>query len=218
MHTASRIVLVGWALCLASIASAQTVVVNASVEIANIYDPEGFLPADLEVGDTGTLELVYRIDAVSGGPINGNQASYFFPTGQLGITYRVGGHVWACSNILSGEVALVNNEPRKRTDTFSASVDDPGGLFPFQVPDGRGQLTAWFRDEALPLDLLHGLVLPTTANDVNFTEVSLTGGTITAIGGAQYWSISFNLHDPKFASTVAVTSNSWGGVKSLYAR
>ena len=219
MHVAIRVVLVGSFLGLASIAAAQTVVINATVEIASIYDPEGFLPGDLEVGSTGILEVAYRIDAVSGGPINANQASYFFPAGQLGITYSVGGHVWACSNTLTGEVDVVNDEPRKLNDTFGMSLEDSGGQFPYQVPGGHGQLTAFFRDDVLPLDLLHGLLLPTNASDVKFSEVTLATGFITtAGGGAHYWSISLSLHDPMFAGTVAVANKSWGGVKTLYAR
>jgi hypothetical protein len=200
-----------------SAARGQTVLFTARGEVSSISDPDHRLPSSIAVGDAIFAEGSYRAETASGGPFSDNRARYLFPSGALTISYRIDASTWMCTNELSGSVGVDNDVPVKLIDEVRLDVVDTARVFPYALPDGSGNLSMRFRDSQRPLGLLHGLALPTIADDVDFSEANEPRGEIYCYGtNGSFWSIQVTFTDMMLSSTVAVEETTWSAVKHLY--
>ena len=195
--------------CLGAGHAAAAVVVSFSGTVTDVSGFGATPPAGVSVDDPVTGTVSYVAAGAQGEETGPSDWSYAFnPGGQSFMTVTIGAQTWTTSvafvHVCDGECS---GDELGFGGVTASSTGFPGFL-------DNGLMTLQYFDSTDPFDVVTGTDLPDATQDVDFSAVDGTLGTIGSTSGTGLWAISFTTEN----STLPVKPMTWSQMKQLFAK
>jgi hypothetical protein len=194
--------------CLGAGPAAAAVVVSFSGTVSDVSAFGATPPAGVSIGDPVSGTVSYVAAGAQGEETGPSDWSYAFnPGGQNFMTVTIGAQTWTTSlafvQVCDGECS---GDELGFGGVTASSTGFPGFL-------DNGLMTLQYFDSSDPFDVVAGTDLPDATQDVDFSAVDGTLGTIGSTSGTGLWVISFTTED----TTLPVRSMTWSQMKRMFA-
>ena len=190
-------VIITFSLVSTSAIALQTTV-SATGKVVNIYNPGGFAPSSVKVGETVVATLGYGdVASTNSTPSDPARVSYSFSRGGSPFQISIGNLVWRVSAGTS-EVVLENDQPVRNRDVYYVrSFDLYGAAATFPGSIDASYLFLGLIDWTAPYELVSSLNLPRSDSDINLSAInSIHQGGINSYGSAgptNSWTINYSI-------------------------